>query len=249
MGQRKKTEKLAKLVSYILERKPDEFGLVPDDGGYVKLKELLKALCEEEGWSHVRRSHIDEILLTLRNPPVEISDNRIRAKNRDRLPKRMPSENPPKILYTCVRRRAHEHVFNKGVSPSEGENVVLSSDLSMAEKIGKRIDRSPVTLTVQVRNAANKGVVFQSFGESLFLSGPIPAECFTGPPLPKEKPETKKQKEPKEKEPPKEPGSYFIDMKDGAKKAYRKKKEIAKDRKKMRDEKRKIWKKHRDGDF
>jgi flagellar hook assembly protein FlgD len=30
--------KVANLILYILERKPDEFGLVPDNEGYVKIK-------------------------------------------------------------------------------------------------------------------------------------------------------------------------------------------------------------------
>ena len=87
MKNKKSPQTLAKFIAYILERRPDEFGLVVDSEGYIKIKELLKALNEEKGVRHVRRSHLNEILYSIAHPPFEIADNRIRAKNRDRLPR------------------------------------------------------------------------------------------------------------------------------------------------------------------
>ena len=83
MKKTKSTQILAKFIAYILERRPDEFGLVIDSEGYIKIKELLKALNEEKEFRHVRRSDLNEILYSIANPPFEIADNRIRAKNRD----------------------------------------------------------------------------------------------------------------------------------------------------------------------
>lgn len=230
----------------MLGRKPDEFGLVPDIEGFVRIKDFLKAVCEEEGWGYVRESHVNEILLTLTAPPIETEDKRIRAKDRERIPKRIPVEIPPGELYTCVRRRAHEHVFEKGITPPENSDVILSSDREMALRIGKRIDQSPILLTVQARKSAGKGVVFTQGGETLFLSGPIPPDCFTGPPLPKQKPEAKKKKAPKdEAENKQNPGSFFLEINEEKRKGRQKKKkkdmEKGKDRKRMRREKRKIW--------
>lgn len=243
----KKSRQLAKFLSYILERKPDEFGLVPDPDGYIKMKELLKAVCEEEGWRYVRRAAIDEILVTLPNPPFEISDNRIRAKNREQLPKRAPAKDFPKLLYTCVRRKAHEFVVDKGIFPQGHPHVVLSSDRDMAERMGKRADQSPILLTVQTRKSIDQGVLFYQAGETLYLADFIPAECFTAPPLPKQKPEIKKQDAPEESK-PKTPGSFFIDLtkeKDDKKRTDRKRKnkKIAreKDKKRMRRQKQKMF--------
>ena len=56
-------DNLARILLYILGRRPDEFGIVPDRRGFVGLKELLQAFHEEEGWSYVRQSHINEVLL------------------------------------------------------------------------------------------------------------------------------------------------------------------------------------------
>ena len=119
MAQHKSPKKLSKFISYILGHRPDEFGLVPDPDGFVKIKELLKAICEEEGWKYVRRSYIHETLIILQNPPIEIKDNYIRAKCRDKLPKHTLVQNPPKLLHTCVRRKAYPHLITKGISPLE----------------------------------------------------------------------------------------------------------------------------------
>ena len=50
MRHKKDPKQLAKLLNYALGRDPDEFGLVPDESGFIKIKELLKALHEEDGW-------------------------------------------------------------------------------------------------------------------------------------------------------------------------------------------------------
>lgn len=237
MSQRKSPEKLSKFISYILGHKPDEFGLVPDPNGFVKIKELLKAICEEDGWKYVRRSYIDEILITLQKPPIEIKDNYIRAKCRDKLQKQTLVQNPPKLLYSCVRRKAYPFLITKGISPLGHQHVILSATLEMAERIGKRIDQMPVILTVNTQKAQDRGVEFYQTGGSIFLAEFIPQGCFTGPPLPKEKPEEKKRRDDLEQITQKTPGSFFYDLVD--------KKEYRDHTKQERRRKERIWKKER----
>ena len=65
MNLQRSPKQLAKLLDYILSRRPDEFGLVTDADGYIKIKELLKAVNEEDGLGYVRRAHLNEIFLQL----------------------------------------------------------------------------------------------------------------------------------------------------------------------------------------
>ena len=44
MSKLRSPQKLAKFIAYILGHKPDEFGLVLEKDGFVKIKEFLKAL-------------------------------------------------------------------------------------------------------------------------------------------------------------------------------------------------------------
>lgn len=208
MGPKKSPKELAKMLTYILGRRPDEFGLVPDKEGYVRTKELLKVFSEEEGWHYVRRSHLEEVQLTVPSAPIEFKGNLIRAKNRESLPFLKEAAELPKLLYTCVRRKAHPFVTDKGIMKSDGD-IILSADLETARRMGKRIDRKPVLLTVQVKKALEQGVRFFTGGGNLFTAAAIFAGCFTGPPLPKEKPDTIP---PADMLPatPKRPGSYTI---------------------------------------
>ena len=205
-------KKQAKFLKYILGLRPDEFGLVPDKEGYVKIKDLLKAVHEEEGWRSFRQANINEMMVSLPDPPLEISENRIRAKDTQQIPKRVSPENLPKLLFTCLRPKALYAIVEKGILPMGRNHVILSSDKNMAKRIGKRIHASPALLTVSVENAIQQGTLFLQAGENLFLARSIPVGCFTAPPLPKE-PRVTKPKEPaKPKERDRFPGSFFPDM-------------------------------------
>jgi len=212
MALQKSPKRLAKLLDYILGRRPDEFGLVTDSDGYIKIKALLKALSEEKGLSYVRRAHLDEILFTLPDPSFEISDSLIRAKYRRHLPEHTYEPDLPKLLYHCVRQKAYPHVYTKGIHPTGSSRVILSSNLSLAQRMGGRIDRSPILLTVQVQSCLDKGVVFFTAGEALFLADFIPPGCFNGPPLPKEKPVVAKTDGQQKPDLKKTAGSFFIDL-------------------------------------
>jgi len=204
-------KKLANFILYILGRRPDEFGLVPDNQGFVKIKSLLSAVNEEEGFKYVRRFHIDDIISSLPDFPLETADSLIRVKNFHNLPKQAIAVNPPKLLYACVRKKAYPFVLEKGIHPAGGEKVLLSSTEEMAEKIGKRFDHSPVLLTVHVRKAIDAGVLFYTSGE-LYCSDIIPPSCFTGPPPPKQKEESKPADKHEESTSKTMPGSYILNI-------------------------------------
>jgi len=245
MGKQKSPELLAKFLDYVLGRNPWEFGLVPDENGYVKIKELIKAINDEEGWRYVRKALIDEILLTIDHPPIEIDGNLIRAKNRKDLPKPEKCYEPPKLLYTFVRKKAHSFTLENGVKPLGGRPfVILFSDKDMAERVGKRYDRSCIIITVQTRKCMDIGILFARFGENTFLAPFIPKNGFTAPPLPREKPEPAKKKKPdkkEEKQSPKSPGSFFLDFSDDPIKKKKTRKKMEKKKKAQKKE----WKKLR----
>lgn len=213
MGQRKTSRQLSRFLSYVLGRRPDEFGLVPDSEGFVKLKEFFKAIHEEEGWKYVRKAHIDEILISLPNSPVEIRGDFIRAVSRENLSEHIPTRVLPKNLFTCVRRKAYPIVLERGLSPGAYPHVVLSQNPDMAQRIGKRIDPEPIVLTVHTRKALDENVVFYQVGDQVYRAEFIPAGCFTGPFLPKPKAETKKRVHAEQIQFQRLPGSYLIDFK------------------------------------
>ena len=230
MSRKTAISKYAKFLFYVLGHSPDEFGLVPDPDGYVKIKELLKAVTEEDGWKSFRKSHIDEILISMPEPPIECHGSLVRAKNRQNLKERLVAAHPPKILYTAVRRKAYPFVLEKGIHPMGRRHIVLSFDKAMAERIGGRIDALAVILTIQTEKAGEQGSLFFRSGDNLFLSTYIPTNCFTGPALPKEPKEVLQKERVKPTERDAAPGSFFPDLKSDSErhpsKKQRPKKEI-----------------------
>ena len=224
----------SKLLSYILGRRPYEFGLVLDENGFVSIQMLLKAIGEEKDWKFIREAHFHELLLREPEPPIELAGSRIRSVDRSHLPMHTISPDPPKLLYVCVRQKAHAHVLEKGISPSAYSQVVLSSDRDMALRMGRRNDPKAVLLSVFCNKCREQGVLFYQAGGSLFTAGHIPPKCFTGPALALER-------EPKEQVPdpfpqhPKTPGSFTLELqneKPVSQKVKGRKKEI-------------VWKKNR----
>ena len=153
MAGKKNPKDLAKLLAYALGRRPDEFGLVPDTEGFVRIKTLLQALGEEAGWKYVRESHLREVVLSVSDPPVEMVESRIRARDGSRLPEPAYEPSPPGLLYHCVRRRAWPHVRQKGLKPVAEARVCLAADPEAALRRGRRIDPDPVLVTVHTTNA------------------------------------------------------------------------------------------------
>jgi putative RNA 2'-phosphotransferase len=236
-------DKLAKFLVYTLGRRPDEFGLIPDGDGYVKTKDLLKALAEESGWRHVRLNHLREVILTAPKPPVEMDGNRIRAVDRSRLIQPAVPSSYPKLLYYPVRQRAHPVVMEKGLPPAAGHRIVLADVLEMARRLGRRIDSSAVILTLNSAKALENGAVISRFGQHLFLSDRLIPATFSAPPLPNQRPVTQKAEKPPA---PVTPGSYLLDLTNEPSSKSRMKK-VPRQRK--NEWKRERKRKNRDGGF
>ena len=208
-----KADNLSRLLVYILGHRPDEFGLVPDQEGFIAFKELLQAIHEEPGWGYVRRGHIHEILLGKERDFFETEDDRIRVLERHwRLDLDCPSRELQKILYIGVRKRAHPHALQKGLKSAQGRFLVLSPERSMAMRIGKRRDQSPVLLEIRTEPAQQAGTPFFPFG-GLFLCPEISAQWISGPPLPKDfvKKEVRESEKPEKIQPDFIAGSFVLD--------------------------------------
>jgi putative RNA 2'-phosphotransferase len=238
-------KQLSKFLEYILGRSPHEFGLVPDQDGFVKLKEFFLAANEEEGWRHIRQSTISELINSTPDPPVEIVENKIRAINRDLLPRIQHAVEIPKLLYTAITQKSHPVILERGIFPTQHEYVILCSEKSMAFRIGKRRDRFPVLITVNVLQAEEQDIFFKQAGDKIYLTEQIPVGCFIAPPLPKEKTETKKTRNKPEPEGLKMPGSYFIDLQNKKEKPWKTVKEKAdswkRNKKRLRKQNWKEW--------
>jgi putative RNA 2'-phosphotransferase len=202
---------LAKFLNYVLSQRPDEFGLVPDQEGFVSLKELLQAVNEEEGWRYVRRSHVQEIFWSQEHPGLQIMEGRIRAAPAHHFETcfTFPPSRPPKLLYYGASRRAYPHILEQGLKSAANESFRLSTSREMALRIARRKDPQPIILEVFAEKAWERGISFRRVNELIFLVESLSPDLFFGPPPPKEREKPVQRKA--EKVPPL-PGSFFLDM-------------------------------------
>ena len=97
-----------------------------------------------------------------------------------------------------MRQKAYYHVLEKGLTPSGRNHVILSANVKMALRLGRRIDPDPVIVTVNLSQAIKEGVNFYTAGKDLFCAKSIPVECYSLPAPPRERPvEPVKQNEKK----------------------------------------------------
>lgn len=173
----------------------------------------MKALCEEPGWRHVRLNQIREVIYSTGSPRVEMKNNLIRAVDRSLLFLPEIPATFPKLLYYPIRQRAYPVVLEKGLSSdTSGYRIILAGNKNFAQRLGRRIDPSPVILTVNSYSIRKNGATLWRFGNQLFLSDCLPLGCFSGPPLPKNRPESKTADVSIPRNPPQTPGSYLLDL-------------------------------------
>ncbi len=203
------------MLTYMIGYRPDEFGLVPDAEGFVRYKDLLKAFHEEEGWHHVRRSHLNEMLMGEDRALFETENDRIRSLDRHWVLDPAKEAPLPGLLFSPVRKKAHAVVMEEGLSASPGAYIPLSPDREMALRMGRRRDHQPVLLEIPAALAEKEGLLIFPFGD-LFLAPKIPARCISGPLPQKALLERAEKKEDKRDKPRFEPenkayGSFVLD--------------------------------------
>ncbi len=201
-------KRLEKMLFYVLARRPDEFGLLLDPSGFVRLKDLHRALVEVDGFKGLRCQKLRNFFLVFKPERFEFDEQEDRVRVRpeevdSRVFSRKIAESPPKTLFTPVRPRAWIKVSEEGLA---AQTIVLTPDRDLAERLARR--RGALVIEVDTRKAMEMGSVFESYLEKLYLSSWIPADALRGPRVneefkkkyerkPKEKTEDKKLEEEK----------------------------------------------------
>ncbi|MFZ5449868.1 MAG: RNA 2'-phosphotransferase [Thermodesulfobacteriota bacterium] len=203
-------EGLARMLTYILGHRPDEFGLVLSEEGFVPIKHLLQTLAAEPGWGFVRHHHLDQLTGLISPPAFEIVGEQIRALSPApaRL-RRTPGEMPPALLYAAIPPKAHARVWEEGLKPPPDRELVLAASKDTAMKLGRRKASHPIVVIIQAQMAARRGIAFTGYGEDLYLAPALPRDVLQLPPPP---PIPEKPKPEKARPAAPAPGSFFPDL-------------------------------------
>jgi putative RNA 2'-phosphotransferase len=157
--------------------------LVLDEDGSISLKELQRAIAEEEGWSYVRPSHITEAAYTSGREQFAVEAERIRHSLSRTIHYEQAS--PPRILYYGTRQKVYPHILHRGLDPMGRQYVHLTTTPELAMRIGRRRDSYPLLLEIQAQRAFENGVVFYQANPLIYLADHIPPTYIDGPPISK----------------------------------------------------------------
>lgn len=224
--QQHKEQNLVKMLVYVLGVAPGEFGLVPDEEGWVPVKELLKALHEQEGWRGVREAMLRDAAARLAPGDLELAENRMRCLSR-RPPRPLWGCETPAHLYLGLKPRAWPVVSRRGLEARPGAPILLAAQQEDALRLGRRRGPEPLLITVQAYQATDQGVVFAQIAEGMFFCDWLPADCLMGPRVEEHTAPRKTKPKPERKSPalpPPEqmPGSFVVTAED-VEKPYKRK--------------------------
>jgi putative RNA 2'-phosphotransferase len=206
----KQLESVARMLTYILSHRPDEFGLVLSEEGFIPIKPLLQALGTEPGWGFVRRYHLDQVAGLMSPPAFQVEGERIRALSPGPAQlRRLPGEPPPALLYAAIPPKAHTRVWEEGLKSPPDRELVLAATPELAIKLGRRRTPDPILVTVQAQAAARRGLSFTGYGEGLYLAPALPRDFLQLRPPP-QAPEKPKPEKPRPTAPT--PGSFTLDL-------------------------------------
>ncbi len=174
-------EALGRMLTYIFCHRPDEFGLVLAEDGSLEVKHLLQALVLEPGWGYVRRRHLEEVAALMQPARFELVGERFRCLMPVARLRRPVLESLPPLLYFGLAPKAHTRVWEEGLKAPAGRELLLARRPELALKLAKRRSPGPILITVQAQAARRKGVVFEGYGEELFLAVEVPREFLQMP--------------------------------------------------------------------
>lgn len=165
--------KLSKHLSFVLRHDPASVGLELDDGGWVDVGVLLRALTKSGRTA--TRQDIDQILATSKKRRFEIVDNRIRAAQGHSIPVELGLEAvpPPAELFHGTVERFWDTISVEGLLPQERTHVHLSADRETAREVGARRGR-PIVLTVAAHDMHLEGLTFFLASNGVWLTEAVP---------------------------------------------------------------------------
>jgi putative RNA 2'-phosphotransferase len=166
---------LSKFMSFVLRHKPQNFGLVPDQHGFVRINDLLTVL--KNRYENVHASDIEKVVQSCPKRRFEIRGENIRARyghSIDVVPDEAPCQ-PPDCLYHGTSPAMKQSILTEGIKPESRRFVHLSKTSHEALQVGKRKSKNPMVFTVNAKEAHRQGIRFYDMGLVVLTEG-IPAE-------------------------------------------------------------------------
>lgn len=173
---------ISKKMSYCLRHNPGKYGLKLDEYGFVDLQEFLNAMNHMHHFQpKLTEMKIREIMHHSDKERFEIKNGRICALYGHSIPGIIKRKQaiPPDILYHGTAHRFLPSIMKEGLLPMGRQYVHLSTDVAMAESVGKRRDHHPVILKINAKQAAKDGLKFYVGNDEVWLCDHVPVKYLS----------------------------------------------------------------------
>ena len=180
----------------MLARNPASFRLIGDEDGWIRIRDIHKALLEEKLFPAMTPRSIEQHFMLFRPDGFECEDGRVRAVPGIQAPGIFTYRpaSPPEMLFSVIRPRALHHVHVEGLSSSRERSwLVLHSSRKEAIVYGRRFHNQPLVCKIEAGKADRNGVRFFHAGQGLFLSKKIDRQWLILPEI-KEGPDAEGRK-------------------------------------------------------
>lgn len=173
---------ISKKMSYCLRHNPRKYGLKLDEYGFVELQEFLNAMNRMHHFQpKLTEMKIREIMNSSDKERFEIKNGKICALYGHSIPGiiKRKQATPPDILYHGTAHRFLPSIMKEGLLPMGRQYVHLSTDIAMAESVGKRRDNRPVILKINAKQAAKDGIKFYVGNDEVWLCDHVPVKYLS----------------------------------------------------------------------
>ena len=169
--------KISKYLSKHLRHTPEQIGLQLAPGGWVAVDQLLAA-CKQHSFP-INRSELNQVVATndKQRFSFDSTGTLIRANQGHSVEIDLQLEPaiPPDVLYHGTGHGAVEAILREGLRKMSRHHVHLSTDISTAQKVGKRHGR-PVVFTVNAAAMSEEGYTFYCSENGVWLVDRVPPE-------------------------------------------------------------------------
>lgn len=166
---------LSKFLSLVLRHKPQILGLTLNEGGWVRVDDLLQAAAR--AGKAISRQQLEQIVAHGSKPRFSFSEDGewFRANYGHSIDVRLdytPAE-PPQLLYHGTAERFLASIREHGLLPQKRLFVHLTTTAESARAVGKRHGK-PVVLTVKALEMYRAGHAFFRPEGEIWLTKEIP---------------------------------------------------------------------------
>ncbi|RLE66757.1 MAG: RNA 2'-phosphotransferase [Thermoprotei archaeon] len=177
----KQRVKLSKLISGILRHFPESFDLHLDREGFVRIRELVKAIKRyRRSYSWLANEHIVALAYLDPKGRFEIVNNKIRARYGHSINAEVNYEEDKsvKILYHGTTEERARIILKNGIKPMKRKRVHLTSSLEEAWQNAKRWRGKPVILVVNADALRQRGIKVLKAGKYVYVVKQVPPQCI-----------------------------------------------------------------------